>query len=440
MESSCSATEKIDTIHNWLHSAGVAMPSPRDFVDAYCVQLRSLDIPIDRFWMSAVVLHPLTAAHAVKWEAEGGRITERSWSRDHFIRFVTNPADNQQAAASRSPMYQLMMGAASVTIKDTDSDIPPDCNWMIPEGYTELFALPPPGKFEAWSLEAGVQPGKLEGGFTWSTKQVGGFTEQEKEILIRTVGALSTVTRLYIALENSKSLLQAYLGEDAGSRVHRGEIDRGEGLTIRSVVWFSDVRGFTQMSCELSRLELIDVLNSVFELTHKIIHKHGGQILKLIGDGCMAIFSQSSKGFQRHSFSSGDKIEIDDEQGARVCASARMAAAELQSELSQWKLQRETRGLKGASVGVGLHYGDVSYGNVGAAERLDFTVLGPCVNLASRTEGMCSNLGAKVLATGQFVQLDRDPDAWKCRGEYELKGVSCPTTIFELREDEICVR
>jgi adenylate cyclase len=435
MESSCIVTEKINILHNWLHSTGVALRSRRDFVDAYCLQLRLLDIPIDRFWMSAVVLHPLTAAHAVKWEAEGGRITERSWLRDPFIRLVTDPANNQEAAASRSPMYQLMMGVASVTIKNTDSDIPPDCDWMIAEGYTELFALPPPGKLGAWSLESGVQTGKLEGGFTWSTKRPGGFTEQEKDFLIRTVGALSTVTRLYIALENSKSLLQAYLGDDAGSRVHRGEIDRGEGLTIRSVVWFSDVRGFTQMSCELSRTDLIDVLNSVFELTHKVIQNHGGQILKLIGDGCMAIFSQSSKGFQRFSFSSDDKIEIDDEQGARVCASARMAATELQNELTKLKLERERCGLTGASVGVGLHYGDVSYGNVGAADRLDFTVLGPCVNLSSRTEGMCSKLGAKVLATGQFVQLDRESDAWKCRGDYELKGVSSPTTLFELMEE-----
>lgn len=331
-------------------------------------------------------------------------------------------------------MYQLMTGASSVNIKNTDADIPSDCDWIIQEGYTELFALPPPGKLGAWSVQAGVQTGKLEGGFTWSTKRPGGFSNDDKTVLARTIGALSTVTRLYIALENSKTLLQAYLGEDAGSRVHRGEIDRGDGLTIRSVVWFSDVRGFTNMSCELSRTALIDVLNSVFELTHKIIQKHGGQVLKLIGDGCMAIFSQSSKGFQRLSFSTDDKMEIDDEQGARVCASARMAAAELQYELGQLKVERESRGLRGASVGVGLHYGDVSYGNVGAADRLDFTVLGPCVNLSSRTEGMCSKLGAKVLATGQFVHLDQEPDVWKCRGDYELKGVNCPTTLFELEE------
>jgi len=188
----------------------------------------------------------------------------------------------------------------------------------------------------------------------------------------------------------------------------------------------------TAMSGKLSRSEVVDLLNSVFEVTQRVIRKHQGQVLKFMGDGCMAIFSSETVGFRRTSFTDLQKDDLDAEQGPIVCHRARLAAADLETELCKLQQEREAKGLHAASVGVGLHYGDVVYGNVGATDRLDFTVLGPSVNLASRTESLCSKLGAQVLATEDFVNLEGQSDAWKERGEYHVKGVEDAVKVFEL--------
>jgi adenylate cyclase len=339
-------------------------------------------------------------------------------------------------------MYQMMMGATSVSIGVSDENLPEDCDWMPKDGFTELFGLNADATGGDWvvlaengSRRQNQVTDALNGGFTWSTKRAGGFTDNHRQVLEESRQALVVVMRLLIGRITTQALLQTYLGEDAGTRVYRGDIERGEGLTIRAALWFSDVRGFTKMSGELPRKDLVDVLNSVFEVTQHVIRKYQGQVLKFMGDGCMAIFNGDNVEFQRTSYSSLQKEDMDIEQGATVCHRARLAAAELEVELCKLRIEREEKGLRAASVGVGLHYGDVSYGNVGAADRLDFTVLGSSVNLASRTEGLCSKLEAKVLATGDFVKLDGDPEAWKSRGEHVVKGVAAPVPIYELVEE-----
>lgn len=296
---------------------------------------------------------------------------------------------------------------------------------MKEDGYTDLFGLPTPGTGD----------GKMEGGFTWATKAPGGFTDDHIQVLRGTLLSLSTVLRFQANKLTCRSLLNIYLGEDAGSRVYGGAIERGEGLAIRSVIWFSDIRNFTHISGELRRTELIDLINGVFEVTAEVIHEHKGQVLKFMGDGLMAIFSTGSKSFQRSSFSSDEKRSVD-EDAASVCRHARLAAETLQTRLEAMRKEREAKDLKGASVGIGLHYGDVSYGNVGAKERLDFTVLGPHVNLASRTESLCSKLGAQVLCTADFAELDHDgTDCWASQGEHSVKGAAEPVQIFKLKQE-----
>ena len=201
---------------------------------------------------------------------------------------------------------------------------------------------------------------------------------------------------------------------------------------IRSVIWFSDIRGFTKMSNELERTAVVDLINGVFDVTASVIRKHKGQTLKFMSDGLMAIFSSATTSFQRSSLTKDEKRELDEQEGAQLCQAARMAAAEVQCQLAQLRRERQQERLRGASVGIGLHYGDVSYGNVGAAERLDFTVLGSAVNLASRTESLCSKLGAQVLCTQEFFELDGNIDAWESRGEHQVKGVAKPVHVFEL--------
>jgi adenylate cyclase len=201
---------------------------------------------------------------------------------------------------------------------------------------------------------------------------------------------------------------------------------------VRSVVWFSDVRGFTSLSCRLEREHVIGLINDVFEVTETVLKKHGGQILKFMGDGVLAVFTEPDG--EDHEGSTSDRCMRDSlTLGTPVCGKAKAAAAEFQKKLKEMSDKRVAHESPGAEVGIGLHYGDCSYGNVGAESRLDFTVIGPSVNLASRVEGLCSKLGASVLATEEFVQRDLGRrSGWTFRGKHSLKGVMGETPIYEL--------
>jgi adenylate cyclase len=408
--------ERVDTLHTWLHSEAVEYDMEKyDFIRGYCELMRELDVPVDRFFCAAAILHPQVAVKRWVWEFPD-KVTEYDFSPEEFA------SRNEEFVQGNGPLMQMREGAEFVRIRATDDDLPADCQWMIDDNYTELYGLPAPKKGNET---------KMQGGFTWATKAPTGFTEDQIEFLNKSLLSLTTVVRLRIANYTSKTLLMAYLGEDAGSRVHSGEIQRGDGLVIRSVIWFSDIRGFTKMSGELNRQEILPIINGVFEITDEIVRKHNGQVLKYMGDGCMAIFSHAS--FQRESFSENQKRDMDDQHGAKLCHDAMLAAAQVQKRLALLKKEREEKALHGVSVGIGLHYGDCIYGNVGAPSRLDFTVIGPHVNLGSRIESLCSKLHADILASQHFKNLSGGcPVAWTSRGEHQVKGVSTPVEVYEL--------
>ena len=174
-----------------------------------------------------------------------------------------------------------------------ENHIPTDCDWMVANGFTDLLALPTPN--------TGKIGTNLEGCLTWSTRRPGGFTDEHIVVLRETLLSLSSVIRYHLQRETSKTLLCLYLGDDAGSRVFRGEIERGEGLVVRSVVWFSDIRGFTALSNQLPRRELIDLVNCYMQATVETVRKYGGQTLKMMGDGLMATFTPAYTTFHKSS-------------------------------------------------------------------------------------------------------------------------------------------
>lgn len=178
------------------------------------------------------------------------------------------------------------------------------------------------------------------------------------------------------------------------------------------------MRDFTRKSEILGRDAIISLINEVFETTECVLRSHGGEVLKFMGDGLLGIFQTT---------------DLTQEEMVSICGQARIATVELQRQLKELRRIRAKRGLQGAEVGIGLHYGDVSYGNIGAQRRMDFTVIGPSVNIASCVESQCRELGAAVLATGAFVMHDRGRDgSWKSRGKVNLKRVSEMIEVFEL--------
>ena len=207
----------------------------------------------------------------------------------------------------------------------------------------------------------------------------------------------------------ARTLLDTYVGQQSGGRVLDGQIQRGTGETIRAVIWLCDLRGFTSLSETLPRETLIDLLNSYFGPMCDAVAEQGGEILKFIGDAMLAIFPIGA-------------------DAAATCRAALAAATRAQAALAEENRRREGLGLPRIEYGLALHLGDVIYGNIGSDTRLDFTVIGPAVNLTARIEWMCRQLGRPLLLSADFVRAGGL--AATSLGAFPLKGVGAEQEIF----------
>lgn len=375
-------------LQRWILTEGRRAPSVPALLEGLAAALAP-HAPVVRMWAGTKVLHPQAAAYL--WIHETGRPP------------IARELSYALFAAMRqgdSPARRLELGAPHVCFRPGDADLPPDTADLWPRGYTELYGL-------SLVLRRG-----WAGAITWATKAPGGFTAEHRALFDACMPALSAVIEPLAQELVMATLLRTYLGQDAGNRVHQGAVKRGDGTTLRAVVWFSDVRGFTRLSAELGRDDLLDLLNDHFEAVVEAVEAHGGQVLKFMGDGLLAVFPETGA----------------DPSGADVCRAARAATADLRVRLGTLRARREAAGKRAADIGVGLHFGEVSYGNIGAPARLDFTVIGPAVNLAARVEAMCGKVGADVLATGDFV--GREGGTWQSRGHHPMKGVPRPVEVF----------
>lgn len=271
-------------------------------------------------------------------------------------------------------------------------------------GVTDYLAFP-------IDLRSGIR-----NSMSLATDKSAGFTDEEVDIIIE----LSCLFMLHLASyqerQITKTLLSTYLGSKTGERVLEGKIRRGDVEKIKAAIWFSDLRGFSNLSNQIEPEELIELLNEYFETIANIIDQYGGEVLKFIGDAVLAIFPITV------SSTSTD-----------VCRNALQAAQKANSKLEILNLSRSKQQLHLLNHGIGLHLGIVQYGNIGAFNRLDFTVIGQAVNLTSRLEGLCGRLGKRTITSETFANnLEKEDLAYL--GEYELKGFSKPQKIFSLYE------
>ena len=214
----------------------------------------------------------------------------------------------------------------------------------------------------------------------------------------------------------ASGLLRTYLGNDAGSRVHSGAVERGTVDSLLSVLWYADLRGFTRISDVSSGAEIVHMLNDVFETLTAALRPRGGHVLKFIGDAMLAT------------------ISFDEPDEKVACRRALDAAVEASSNLKARNLEREAAGLPFADVDIALHVGEVLYGNVGAADRLDFTVIGPAVNEVVRIEKLCERLNRQILFSSRFAEAaGRCDGRLELLGQFELRGVGEHKEIFGLR-------
>lgn len=247
-----------------------------------------------------------------------------------------------------------------------------------------------------------------------ATDRPDGFGSQGVGELKESLRFLGLLLNTVIESDTKTTLAAVYLGRDPGHRVCAGMIHRGEVVSIEAAVWFSDLRNFTASGEELPPEKLVENLNDYFEIVVGAVHRSGGEILKYIGDAVLAIFPVSS------------------ERGAReACLAAVSALHDATERLASLNECARVRGEPELAHGVGLHFGTTSYGNVGGRERLDFTVIGRTVNIASRIESKCASLGTVALCSRDFVELAAI--SAPSLGSFALKGVAGPIELHALK-------
>jgi adenylate cyclase len=208
-----------------------------------------------------------------------------------------------------------------------------------------------------------------------------------------------------------RNLLNTYLGAKAGPKVLAGQIRRGTGEELAAILWSSDLRGFTARSDRLAGNRMIAILNALFEAQAKAIHTHGGEILKFIGDGLLAIFPIDDAG----------RTEDAAENALDAARQALDAVCLLADDPSM-------AGEPPLKIVVALHAGTVIYGNVGSADRLDFTVIGPAVNLVSRIEAAAKALDQPIVVSDDFARAYDRP--LRSLGYHQFRGLATPYELF----------
>lgn len=243
-----------------------------------------------------------------------------------------------------------------------------------------------------------------------ATTRPGGLTSQQVEDLRWSLTLLTLHLNTLIEFSIKNTLARVYLGRDPGQRVSDGMIAVGNVISMEGVIWFSDLRGFTETSERLSEKALIETLNEYFVTVVGPIYAHKGEVLKYIGDAILAVFPVAS-------FS----------DAAAACKAALDTVNQAQTKLAAVNSQRAETGLTSLAHGIGLHYGKARYGNVGSAERLDFTLIGREVNIASRIESLGKELGEPVLCSQAFSE--KLETRLPVIGKFNLKGVSEPVSV-----------
>lgn len=384
-----------DPIAEWMIVRGLHYPSGEVFLSELCRHLVAAGIPLWRVVANYRALHPQVFGRTIAWERGCDCTTVQE--RYHGI--------EKSPEYLNSPVKAIHDGAGAVRRRLEGDDAVLD--------YPILAELKAQGATDYVIMPVLYSTGRVNF-ISWTTDEPGGFSREHLERLNDLLPVIALLGELMGTRRVGRDLLNVYLGKDAARRVLSGEIKRGTGRTIRAVLWHCDLEGFTALSDRTSPDELITLLDDYFDSMAGPVEARGGEVLKFIGDAILAMFW------------------LESQDPCDVAAHALDAAVEATRNLAALNARRSEAGQEPLSAKIALHVGDVMYGNVGAADRLDFTVIGPAVNLLARVEPLCADLREPVLATADFARLC--PGRMASRGLHHLKGLSEPAEVFALAE------
>jgi len=399
---------RIIDLHIWAVRAGLRGAGAYDLFDGYCQRLVVDRVPLWRAHAAMETLHPQWAGYGYTWRRDLNAIQPEQYAREQF----------SGAEWLGSTMYDLVRrvreGEQEPSMRRRLEAGPeqrdfPALNEFFSQGATDYFA-------QLFSF--GEHGDRAHGSgivYSFTTDRLGGFDDGDMTLLQATLPALSLAMKADAGHVIASALLQTYLGEQTGKRVHSGAIERGSVESINAVLWYADIRGFTPTSDAHPGPVIIDLLDHVFETMAAALRSRGGEVLKFLGDGMLATLP----------FAAADR--------AATCQRALDAAVEAMRELAALNVARAAAGQPVATVDLALHVGEVLYGNVGAADRLDFTVVGPAVNEVARIEAWCEPLDRAVLISAEFAAAVQDTEnRLESLGRYNLRGIREAKEIFAL--------
>lgn len=379
----------------WLVTEGRRVAEPTQLIDELCARLVGAAAPLWRMRLYFQTLHPQVAACAFTWTRKQGSTN---------LCVPHNIADSDISIGS--PIQQVYTTGRSVRHRLDRLD--PEQNHPV---LQDLAA--------ADSTDYVVMPLVLSTGqinaFIVATDSPGGFSEADIAKFEALVNFLAPIFEVIMTRRIARTLLDTYVGRRTGSKVLDGLIKRGDGETINAALWFSDLRDFTRLTETLPSDRLLAMLNAYFEFVTTAVTTRGGEVLRFIGDAMLIVFPAER-----------------DSTTKAACAAALDAALDAFNNRAALNQQRRRAGEPPIRFGVGLHVGEVIYGNVGAPDRLDFTVMGPAVNRTARLEGLTKEVGVPLLLSADFAaQVDRPV---RSLGLHKIRGVTELQEVFALAD------
>ena len=387
----------VDTVRTWLTAGALDHDDLLGLFQAFTWRMVGAGLPVDRTSLHVGTLHPQVYGYAWNWTRAQATCDE--------VRVDASAL--QTDAYRRNPLSRVIDRGETVRISlpagEGTAAASPLMVELAAKGFTEYIALP---------LRTG---GALHNAATLATQQPGGFSADQLASLQNLLSLFALHVDRHIAQRLAGNTLNTYLGHAAGRQVLAGSIQRGAGAPIQAVIWSSDLRGFTALSDRLDGHAMTRVLNAYFDCLAGAVLAEGGDVLKFIGDGLLCVFPF-------------DTPRDAAPAAAKALRAGQAALAALGHLNADDGALPDIAGWRPLRTGIGLHLGTVFFGNVGAPARLDFTVIGQAVNLASRVEGLTKALGRPLLLTAPVADLVTAP--LEPLGAHPVAGLAEPIAVF----------
>ena len=384
----------------WITEAGLAGQSEIAALTGFCDRAVHFGLPIARAIVLADTLHPIYEGRAFRWNRD----------KDTTVLTEYGRSDEDLGRWQRSPFFRLEQTGETLLRRRLTAESREEFSIfpeLIDAGITDYVAM-----VNRFATEAII--GDMDGIYSsWATDVPTGFNDADIAALCRLAPLLALTVKSASLARIAETIVETYLGRDAGRRVLEGRIARGITDQIEAVLWSSDLRSYTRISDTADPGEIIPLLNEYSGAIISTIYDQGGDVLKLIGDGVLAIFTVEDR--------------------TRACESALAAAIAARRSVTEVNRSRAAANLPTTDMYLGLHIGEVFYGNIGSEDRLDFTVIGPAVNEVSRIATLCRSVDQPLLISSDFAAaLGESRNLLVSVGRYALRGVGRPQDLYTL--------